>query len=59
VAVCFPTRDVGIIYFLNNVISARPVSSTGWRVVIKGPKGREFDSRFAHLFLNMIKIIFN
>jgi hypothetical protein len=55
VAVRFPTRDVDIIYYLNNQYQLCPVSSAGWRVVIQWPEASEFDSRCEHSFLNMIK----
>jgi hypothetical protein len=45
------SRDVGIIYFLNNAICTCPVSSAGWRVGLQRPKGSEFDSRSGQLFL--------
>jgi hypothetical protein len=36
-----------------------PVSSVGWHVVIQQLKGHTFDSCCEHLFLNIIKILFN
>ena len=49
------SRDVGIIYFLNNPMLPCPFSSAVWRAVVQRPKGSEFDSRSEHLFLNIIK----
>jgi sensor histidine kinase regulating citrate/malate metabolism len=45
------SRDVDIIYFLNNQHLTCPVSSAGWRVTLQRLKGSEFDSRCEHLFL--------
>jgi hypothetical protein len=55
----FSTRDTGIVYFLNNAITMCLVSSAGWRVIIQGLKGVEFNSRYEHLFLYKIQFYFN